>query len=251
MTHCKQVLLFIIALIITQAIQSQDLTISGTVSIEKSIPGDIIIRLYYLPTHADGRPVPLTKNDIYEAAQPVKVAHQKQAGSYKFEKLKPGFYSIVAFQDINGNGELSFDPPEAMGWYADYKGERFSIINLNTTVKNDANILLRTPTPFEKKEKRTDYGVLNWIKGLPVLQLWGTATQRGYAHGYLVGPQIVDFFEFYLLEDVWRTPQQYQTVFVPFLEKNLAPPREFLDECNAVIRGMKDAGTNKIGRAHV
>ena len=248
MLHFKQVFLFIFALLITQAIQCQDLSISGAIGLEKSTPGNIIIRLYHLPAHADGRPVPLTKNDIYEAAQPVKVVHQKQAGSYKFGKLEPGFYSIVAFQDANGDKALNFDPPEPLGWYADYKKERFSIIDLNKAGKNNVNILLRTPTPFEKKEKRTKHGTLKWIKGLPVLHLWGTATQRGYAHGYLVGPQIIDFFEFYLLEDVWRTPQHYQSVFVPFLEKNLAPPQALLDECDAVIRGMKEAGTNMFVR---
>jgi len=77
MTHYKQVFLFIFTLFATPAIQCQDLSISGTVSLEKSVPGDIIIRLYHLPTHADGRPIPLTKNDIYEAAKPLKVLNQK------------------------------------------------------------------------------------------------------------------------------------------------------------------------------
>jgi hypothetical protein len=91
-----------------------------------------------------------------------------------------------------------------------------------------------------------------WKKGLPVLQLWGTADERGFAHGYLVGRQIIDFFEFYIVEDNWRSAKSYQETFVPFLENRFRCPEEFLRECDAVIEGMRasgiDMGVELLGR---
>ncbi|NOY37498.1 MAG: DUF2141 domain-containing protein [Chlorobi bacterium] len=219
-------------------------SITGKVSFEDPQQGAVILRAYRLDTFSDGRVKPLSKADIYGAATPAQVLQLPEAGNYAFPGLSPGYYAVVAFCDADNNGNLGFDPPEPFGWYNDLSGSRFSAINLTEGNKTGADILLRTPTPFALQEKHTEHGALKRINGLPVLQLWGTAQERGFAHGYLAGRQIIDFFEFYVLEDSWRSPKRYETVFVPFLENRLAPPHEFLAECDAVMNGMKAAGTN-------
>ncbi|MBN2266529.1 MAG: hypothetical protein JW775_12025, partial [Candidatus Aminicenantes bacterium] len=111
---------------------------------------------------------------------------------------------------------------------------------------------LRAPTPFPRAGRTVEHGALVWKQGLPVLQLWGTAEERGFAHGHLVGRQIIDFFEFYIVEDNWRSAKSYQETFVPFLETRFRYPDEFLRECDAVIEGMRvsgiDMGVEILGR---
>ena len=219
-------------------------TLSGKIRVEPAGTGEIIVQLFSLKTTPKGKVLGLTKRDLYGARPPLQTLRLKRPGPFAFKNLRPGYYALAAFQDSNGDGKLSFDPPEAMGWFCSFNGERFSTIDLRRSDKTDADILLRRPTPFERKPKRTAHGALKWIHGLPVLQLWGTAEERGFAHGFLVGRQIIDFFEFYLLEDSWRSPERYEKIFVPFLEHNFRYPEEYLKECRAVLRGMRAAGTD-------
>ena len=54
-------------------------------------------------------------------------------------------------------------------------------------------------------------GELTYIKGKPVLRVWGTHYEMGYAHGYLLAPEIVAMLEDYMLgrlldkRNYWRT----------------------------------------------
>lgn len=102
--------------------------------------------------------------------------------------------------------------------------------------------LLRSPTLFPQKDIQKEHGALRWIHGLPVLQLHGTVEERGYAHGYLLGKQIIDFFEFYIIEDIWRSAERYTKTFVPFLKNRLHLPLELEKESLALLQGMKDSG---------
>jgi hypothetical protein len=215
--------------------------IVSTVPIRKSI----VIHLFRLDVSASGKVSLLTKSDLLGGKQPFRTLQIQKPGDFSFRGLPPGVYSVIAFEDTDANGNITFDPPEAFGWYNRLDGSRFSAIDLRGgNNKEPVRIVLRRPVPFPHREKETEHGRLKWINGLPVLQLWGTPEERGYAHGYLVARQIVDFFEFYILEDSWRSPERYERIFVPFLEKNLNVPREFLKECRAVLRGMRDSGAD-------
>jgi hypothetical protein len=103
-------------------------------------------------------------------------------------------------------------------------------------------VVLRKTHPFPQEDRVVEHGALRWMKGLPILQLHGTAEERGYAHGLLVGEQILDFFEFYVLEDSWRSARGYEEVFASFLETHFAYDPAYLAEVDAVIQGMKDSG---------
>ena len=92
------------------------------------------------------------------------------------------------------------------------------------------------------KERRTDHGSLRWMKGLPVLQLHGTARERGYAHGFLVGEQILDFFEFYVLEDSWQSARRYQADAALLGKQRRSAAKKLVKNTSAVLESLAMAG---------
>ncbi|MBC8180394.1 hypothetical protein H8E88_04645 [candidate division KSB1 bacterium] len=223
-------------------------SITGKIIYKGKQTGPVVVKLYKLRETSEGTVNPLQKREIYGAKESFKTKELKKSGKYSFTDLPQGHFSVLAFIDTDENGELGFDPPEPLGWYSAEMGGKYDPINLTEPGEAKADCYLRCPTPFTKEDKFTEHGSLRWRKGLPVLQFWGTVEERGFAHGYLVGKQILDFFEFYIIEDSWRSPVRYQEIFVPFLENNLNCPDEFIAECEAVIKGMKASGTNmKLG----
>jgi len=217
-------------------------SLSGRVTYEGKEQGPVVIHLYKLAVSSKGEVHRLTKREIYGAADPFRVLRLDKAGRYTIDDLPSGSYSVLAFIDVDRDGGLGFDPPEPLGWFSSDPGGSTDPVDLTKSDAHKIDFNLRYPTPFPREEKHTEHGALRWIKGLPVLQLWGTPEERGFAHGYLVGRQIIDFFEFYIIEDSWRSPRRYQEIFVPFLESRLKCPPEFLRECDAVLRGMRASG---------
>jgi uncharacterized protein (DUF2141 family) len=219
-------------------------SISGRLTYEGDQSGSVIVNLYKLRASSEGRVHRLSKGDIYGDADPIQTLRLEKPGSYTFAEVVPGQYSVLAFIDSDGNGEVGFDPPEPFGWFTSAPGGSWDAIDLTQSDVTGCDFRLRVPTIFPKEDKIIEHGALIWKRGLPVLQLWGTAEERGFAHGYLVGRQIIDFFEFYIIEDSWQSAKRYQNTFVPFLEGHFDYPSEFLKECDAVIRGMQASGTN-------
>ena len=203
---------------------------------------NVIVRCYGLHVTKEGQVWRLSKEEVYGAKEPVASVTIEGPGRFEIGGLEPGYYSVVAFMDLDGDGELDFDPPEPFGWYAAEACGWIDSIDLTKGSFENADIILRAPRHFPKEDKQTEHGALRHLKGLPVLQLWGTAEERGFAHGYLVGDQIIDFFEFYVLEDSWRSAKRYEGHFVPFLKSRFNYAPEFLRECKAVIEGMKASG---------
>ena len=221
---------------------SQERSLSGTIFYEGADQGPVKVHLYKLPETSKGKVPSLSKPDIYGAKNLYKTLTLEKPGPYSFSSLPPEHYSVLSFMDLDRDERLGFTPPEPLGWYASQPGGKCSVIDLTEKDQRNVDCLLRTPSPFPREDKQIENGALRWIHGLPVLQLWGTAKERGYAHGYLVGKQIIDFFEFYIIEDSWQSTKRYEEIFVPFLENRLNCPPEFLQECEAVIKGMKDSG---------
>jgi len=219
-------------------------SISGRLIYEGDQSGSVFINLYKLQISPEGRPLRLSKADIYGDVDPIHTLKLEKPGNYTFDHLAPGHYSVLAFIDTDGNEDMGFDPSEPFGWFTSTPGGSWDPIDLTQSDMTDCDFRLRVPTIFPREDKTVEHGALIWMKGLPVLQLWGTAEERGFAHGYLVGRQIIDFFEFYIIEDSWRSAKRYQDTFVPFLEGHFNYPSEFLKECDAVIRGMQTSGVN-------
>ncbi|HUX08625.1 MAG TPA: hypothetical protein VMX35_15090 [Acidobacteriota bacterium] len=211
-------------------------SLKGVVQFDGHAEGKLIIRLFAVDAHPG-------ITDIYDGSKALRSLSLEAIGDYSFDNLPPNHYIVTAFIDCDGDGALDFDPPEPFGWFQTGDSLLLARVDLRNGDVSEAKIRLRLPTPFDKKGGACEHGALRWMKGLPVLQLWGTAEERGYAHGFLAGKRIIDFFEFYILEYMVRSAKKYEEFYVPFFESRFNLPEEFEQELDAVIAGMKAAGT--------
>jgi uncharacterized protein (DUF2141 family) len=236
---CSVFLHFVLVISLSAATPAADAehSLSGSISFEGVGGGKVVLQLFGL----DG---PLNVERIYSGEGAAATLALDSLGDFSFQGLPAGNYILIAFIDADGDGMLDFDPPEPFGWFQTTDRLLFAPLDLRNGDISDAVIKLRLPTPFPKGGKGCDHGALRWIKGLPVLQLWGTSEERGFAHGYLVGRQIIDFFEYYILEFMIRSAKQYEEFYVPFYETRFKLPEEFRRELEAVIAGMKAEGTD-------
>lgn len=216
-------------------------TLEGRIHYTGPEAGPIIIQLYG-PGDGGWTTGRVSKADVLGGREPDRSVLLPGPGAYRFDGLSEGRYSVVAFMDLDGDQVLDFGPPEPLGWYASEVGGWIDPVELPAGGRNDVDLTLRTPTPFPRGDRETGNGALRWMKGRPVLQLQGTPAERGYAHGFLVGPQVLDFFEFYVLEDSWRSADRYEAEFVPFLQTHFDYHPDYLAEADALLQGMKDSG---------
>ena len=233
---------FAAALVLLLPDSSPPVTLEGEVRYSGPDAGRVVVQVYALPERGNGRVGRLSKADLLGGRQASHTQVLAGPGSYRFEALEEGQYSVVAFMDLDGDGEVDFDPPEPLGWYAAEAGAWIDPVDLSRGGTGRADLTLRRPTPFPRDARTVEHGALRILKGLPVLQLQGTARERGFAHGFLVGKQIVDFFEFYVLEDSWQSAARYQAEFVPFLQSHFDYDPEYLVEVDAVVEGMSASG---------
>lgn len=215
--------------------------LEGEVRWAGSASGPVVVQAFALDEGEGGRVRRVSKADVLGGAAPAHTQTLPAPGPYRFEALEGRHYSVVAFMDLNGNGSLDFDPPEPLGWHAAETGGWIAAV-ARAGASTRADLTLRAPSPFPAEDRRTEHGALRHLKGLTVLQLQGTASERGYAHGFLVGPQIKDFLEFYVLEDSWQSAARYEETFVPFMRTHFTLDPEYLAEVDAVVEGMKASG---------
>jgi hypothetical protein len=83
-------------------------------------------------------------------------------------------------------------------------------------------------------------------RSIALLQLSGSASERGFAHGMLLASEILDFFEFYLIESRLQSARQYSERFLPFVATRirLDSVPELHDELRAVMDGMRSSGVD-------
>jgi len=223
---------------------SHERSITGKIIYDAKTDNTMFVQLYKLPEPSAGAPRNPSKTYIYSTKPNMQIPVFPESSKFEFRDLPQGYYAVVAFQDIKENEKLDFQPAEPWGWYTSDPGGPIEVIDLTQSDTATADCTLRVATHLPKFGKTAEHGRLRWMEGLPVLQLSGTPEQRGYAHGNLVGRQILDFFEFYIIEESWRSYQRYQETFYPFLKTRFNCPVEFIAECNAVIKGMKDSGVD-------
>ena len=102
----------------------------------------------------------------------------------------------------------------------------------------------RVPTPLDVKTHRAPngHGVLRPLPpAAHLLQLSGTAQQRGFAHGYLLQPQIVDWAIMYLLRFNMQGDVAWYARVCEWLSKNAFVPPSVAQEVEAVLQGMAAA----------
>ncbi len=84
----------------------------------------------------------------------------------------------------------------------------------------------------------TANGSLENIGDVRVLNLWGTWSEMGHAHGYLLGPDIGEVFENYFLELTGGVPnyESIRTYFITYFDV----PAEFVNYTLGIISGISD-----------
>jgi len=163
------------------------------------------------------------------------------------QKAKSSFMKAQANKLINVAGWYKSDP---CGWLGSFRADasfaKQLVIDL-TGVRP-----FRTSNSNIKSKNGAVNGRLQIKKGIPVLELWGTPEERGYAHGYLIAEQILDFFAYFILEGTAASCHVYENKWIPMFEQSVAGGSdtaysfepELLTEARSVISGMRDSGVN-------
>jgi hypothetical protein len=223
-------------------------SLSGSVMISGSQSGTIYVLAIPEQNKAKLREVE-TEAHPYESTRVASYSKLSASGSYTISGLAPGNYVIWGWVDVNGDGGVNHDNyAEPVGWYQ--TGANLDLCSAvveagkNTT---GIDLALIAPTPYPDEEKTiargSGGGKLKTIRGQKVLQLWGTPEERAYSHGYLVGTQIMDFFNHVVVEYFAQSVGRYQEV-LQYMQEHFAGNAPFSGEADAMLQGMKDSGTN-------
>jgi len=170
-------------------------------------------------------------------------------GNYQFTKIDAGDYVLWSWLDVNQNGSVDyFNFTEPTGWFQTDKQLTLATITVEAgKEKKGINLKLISPIPYSDEDKKITIGkgggTLKTLKGNKVLHLWGLPKERGYAYGYLVGQQIVDWIEYVLVENFVGSVKNYEEIALPYIKKHFNNQRYFT-EIDAMIKGMKDAGVD-------
>jgi hypothetical protein len=81
-------------------------------------------------------------------------------------------------------------------------------------------------------------GALTQIDGVPVLKVWGSPREQGYAHGYLVAEKAVRLLDRVLANGIIFTPESFQKQMVDHLDlMTIDPVRE--EELRGMLAGIE------------
>lgn len=120
-------------------------------------------------------------------------------------------------------------------------GSLWSALYVDATTSSNIVITLQASRPFQFASK--GIGVLKTIRSVPTLQFNNVQSMYdvGYAHGYLTAYQIIDWWKFYLLEQVVQSATKYEDRIVHFLEQQFAWSDDFMQQAKGILAGMQDA----------
>jgi hypothetical protein len=230
--------------------------VTGSISGNVTVPGSQTGTLYILAIPAknmDKLRVAETEAHPHESAWVARYSKLSAPGSYTLAGLAPGKYVIWGWVDVNGDGGVNHhNYAEPVGWHQTRTNLFLSPV-LVEAGRNTAgvDVTLLAPTPYPEAEKTiatgSGGGKLKTIRGQKVLQLWGTPEERAYSHGYLAGPQIMDFFDHVVVEYFARSVDRYQEV-IHYMKEHFAGNAPYAVEADAMLQGMKDSGTRMMAR---
>jgi hypothetical protein len=105
------------------------------------------------------------------------------------------------------------------------------------------SIFLLVILPISAYAQSEIKGELNEIDGIPVLRVWGSPYEMGYAQGRLLGNQIVEEFEHYIMPLVLHQASIYNLATTIFTSLYTVPER-YRSEAQGVIDGAADGGVD-------
>jgi hypothetical protein len=169
------------------------IVVTGQVRSEgsKHHTGPVIVQAFANPLD-DGNPVVTTKLDVYRGRS-FASATASADGQFSIElpsASNGSFFSFFAFDDVDANGKLDIGDLEPCSWVTDGDGWWMSPTQVTGPGLSGLQLTLPTvsPMPTAAVEGRSS---LRRLKNHTVLSLVGNATERGFAHGRMLGPQIV------------------------------------------------------------
>ena len=171
-------------------------------------------------------------------------------GFYRIPELEEGEYVLWAWADVNGDGGVNhLKYAEPSGWYQTDEHLLLAKVPVGAgQAVTDIDMRLLSPTPYPEENRSVTRGqgggTLKTIKNNKVLHLWGTPEERGYAYGYLVGPQIVDWVEYVLVENFAGSVTFYEQEFLPYMRQHFSGNEPYYPEIDAILEGMNDSGTD-------
>lgn len=87
---------------------------------------------------------------------------------------------------------------------------------------------------------REIYGRLQRAYNVPVVEVWGTPEQAGFAHGYLLGPQIVALFDDYASNPMILGATDGYEQLLKAASQRLTWKPEWQQELEGILRGMHE-----------
>jgi len=111
------------------------------------------------------------------------------------------------------------------------------VLVISSTASNEQSL----PTELEEGKwlpiTENVKGTLTDVEGIPLLTLWGSNYEQGYAHGYLYAPEIMEYLE-KQLQSQEGTVEFIEGVVLPYLDRYTVP-EEYLQEMEGFLAGME------------
>ena len=82
-------------------------------------------------------------------------------------------------------------------------------------------------------------GSLTYVEKIPILKLWGTPKEQGFAYGMLTGPKIIAVFNKFLeSNNLGINENQYESTIIPGLSRMKIEPA-YEEELRAMFAGIR------------
>lgn len=111
---------------------------------------------------------------------------------------------------------------------------------MSLTISTVLGLLLAPPASAPTSAPALS-GRLGTYAGMPVLELWGTPEEAGYAQGWLLAEPMLRLFDAILLDPATgTTPEAYESVLRPLAARTFAWEPACQQELDGILRGLRD-----------
>lgn len=112
------------------------------------------------------------------------------------------------------------------------------MIGLTAMLACDKNNPIEPETPTNDWLPITEdvKGTLTEIQGIPLLTLWGNNYEQGYAHGYLIAPEVIEYAEIMLSQP--GVLDVYENLILANIDAYTIP-QKYMEEMQGFLAGMK------------
>jgi hypothetical protein len=184
----------------------------------------------------------------------IELSDFKESTMFQFNNVPAHYqYAVLAYLKPDTQWNTMSKYVNVAGWYRTDKCGWLAVIPVGSEDITHLIIEMRGVRAFSTSNIKSNVnGYIDFKKGLPVLNLWGSTKERGYAHGYLIAEQILDFFSYFILEGTAGSCDLYDKKWIPMIQESISSSAntpyyfeaEFMEEASALINGMRDSGVN-------